>query len=126
MQVGGVIGKAGTIVKQVREETGARIRVVEGVPNCDERVIVISAPNQAGRPTHAAQVLQCWLCMHLIGAALRTHLAGRAQPSDMYNVVAQQDFVSEDLKSVSCDSLCSAAERAARELPAGSPYNSTD
>ena len=52
-----MIGKAGTIVKQVREETGARIRVVEGVPNSDERVIVISAPNQAGRPTHAAQVL---------------------------------------------------------------------
>ena len=48
--------KAGTIVKQVREETGARIRVVEGIPNCDERVIVISAPNLAGRPTHAAQV----------------------------------------------------------------------
>lgn len=56
LQVGGVIGKAGTIVKQVREETGARIRVVEGVPNCDERVIVISAPNMPGRPTHAAQV----------------------------------------------------------------------
>ena len=62
MQVGGVIGKAGTIVKQVREETGARIRVVEGVPNSDERVIVISAPNLAGRPTHAAQVLQCRIC----------------------------------------------------------------
>ena len=56
VQVGGVIGKAGTIVKQVREETGARIRVVEAIPNSDERVIVISAPNVAGRPTHAAQV----------------------------------------------------------------------
>ena len=54
--MGGVIGKAGTIVKQVREETGARIRVVEAIPNSDERVIVISAPNVAGRPTHAAQV----------------------------------------------------------------------
>ena len=51
-----MIGKAGTIVKQVREETGARIRVVEAIPSCDERVIVISAPNLAGRPTHAAQV----------------------------------------------------------------------
>ena len=55
-QVGGVIGKAGVIVKQVRDETGARIRVVEGLPNCEERVIVISAPNMAGQPTHAAQV----------------------------------------------------------------------
>ena len=55
-QVGGVIGKAGVIVKQVRDETGARIRVVEGLPNSEERVIVISAPNMAGQPTHAAQV----------------------------------------------------------------------
>ena len=55
-QVGGVIGKAGGIVKQVRDETGARIRVVEGLPNSEERVIVISAPNMAGQPTHAAQV----------------------------------------------------------------------
>ena len=56
LQVGGVIGKAGVIVKQVRDETGARIRVVEGLPNSEERVIVISAPNMAGQPTHAAQV----------------------------------------------------------------------
>ena len=55
-QVGGVIGKAGVIVKQVRDETGARIRVVEGLPSSEERVIVISAPNMAGQPTHAAQV----------------------------------------------------------------------
>ena len=51
-----MIGKAGVIVKQVRDETGARIRVVEGLPNSEERVIVISAPNMAGQPTHAAQV----------------------------------------------------------------------
>lgn len=55
-QVGSVIGKAGSIVKQIRDETGARIRVVEGVPNCDERVIVISARNDPARHTNAAQV----------------------------------------------------------------------
>ena len=53
-QVGGVIGKAGVIVKQVRDETGARIRVVEGLPSSEERVIVISAPNMAGQPTPAS------------------------------------------------------------------------
>ncbi|EIE22046.1 hypothetical protein COCSUDRAFT_43031 [Coccomyxa subellipsoidea C-169] len=54
-KVGSVIGKAGTIVKAIRDETGARIRVVEGVPNCDERVIVISARSDAARHTDAAQ-----------------------------------------------------------------------
>jgi len=53
--VGSVIGKAGVIVKQIREETGARIRVVEGVPGCDERVIVISSRNDS-RPSNSAQV----------------------------------------------------------------------
>ncbi|CAL8461598.1 g1129 [Coccomyxa elongata] len=54
-KVGSVIGKAGAIVKQIRDETGARIRVVEGVPNCDERVIVISGRVDPGRHTDSAQ-----------------------------------------------------------------------
>ena len=53
-----MIGKAGVIVKQIREETGARIRVVEGVPGCDERVIVISSRNDS-RPSNSAQVRGC-------------------------------------------------------------------
>lgn len=44
-KVGAVLGKAGSIVKQIRDDTGARIRVVEPVPGCDERVIVISSKN---------------------------------------------------------------------------------
>ena len=50
-----MIGKAGAIVKQIREETGARIRVVEGVPNCDERVIVISSRNDPAAHANSAQ-----------------------------------------------------------------------
>ena len=59
-QVGGVIGKAGAIVKQIREETGARIRVVEGVPNCDERVIVVSSRNDPASHSNSAQA-RLWL-----------------------------------------------------------------
>ena len=51
-----VIGKAGSIVKQIRDETGARIRVVEGVPNCDERVIVISSKDDPRKESNSAQV----------------------------------------------------------------------
>lgn len=69
-QVGSVIGKAGVIVKQIREETGARIRVVEGVPGCDERVIVISSRNDS-RPSNSAQVR---LSNLLMPAGLLLHL----------------------------------------------------
>lgn len=56
LQVGAIIGKGGTIVKNIRDETGGRIRVVDGVPGCDERVIVISSPSLAGGDWNAAQV----------------------------------------------------------------------
>lgn len=42
-KVGSVIGKGGQIVKNIREETSSKIRVCEGVPSCDDRVIVIAA-----------------------------------------------------------------------------------
>ncbi|PIN10084.1 PolyC-binding proteins alphaCP-1 [Handroanthus impetiginosus] len=40
-KIGGIIGKGGSIISQIRQETGARVRVEETVPGCDERVIVI-------------------------------------------------------------------------------------
>eukprot|EP00252_Welwitschia_mirabilis_P017465 TRINITY_DN386_c0_g1_i3.p1 TRINITY_DN386_c0_g1~~TRINITY_DN386_c0_g1_i3.p1 ORF type:complete len:454 (+),score=90.42 TRINITY_DN386_c0_g1_i3:171-1364(+) len=43
-KIGGVIGKEGSIVKQIRADTGAKVRVEEGVLGCEERVIVIVAP----------------------------------------------------------------------------------
>lgn len=43
MQVGSVIGKAGQIVKNIREETHSKIRVCEGTLQCEDRVIVIAA-----------------------------------------------------------------------------------
>ncbi|KAF6141806.1 hypothetical protein GIB67_031873 [Kingdonia uniflora] len=42
-KTGRLIGKAGTIIRQLREETGARIRIEDPVANCDERVILIAA-----------------------------------------------------------------------------------
>uniref|UniRef100_A0A0C9S6Z6 TSA: Wollemia nobilis Ref_Wollemi_Transcript_10183_3113 transcribed RNA sequence n=1 Tax=Wollemia nobilis TaxID=56998 RepID=A0A0C9S6Z6_9CONI len=45
-KTGGVIGKGGSIIKQLRQETGAKIRIEEGVPGCDERVIVIVGPEK--------------------------------------------------------------------------------
>ncbi|KAJ6337703.1 hypothetical protein OIU76_007393 [Salix suchowensis] len=41
-RVGGVIGKGGTIIKILKQETGCDIKVMEGVSDSEERVIVIS------------------------------------------------------------------------------------
>lgn len=40
-KTGSVIGKGGSIISQIRQETGAKVRVEENVPGCDERLIVI-------------------------------------------------------------------------------------
>ncbi|XP_008783181.2 RNA-binding KH domain-containing protein RCF3-like [Phoenix dactylifera] len=39
---GSVIGKGGSIIARIRQETGAKIRLEEIVPGCDERVVVIT------------------------------------------------------------------------------------
>lgn len=43
-KVGGVIGKGGTIVKALEHESGCDIKVLEPVPDSEDRVIVISGP----------------------------------------------------------------------------------
>ncbi|XP_061352985.1 KH domain-containing protein HEN4-like isoform X2 [Gastrolobium bilobum] len=40
-RIGGVIGKGGAIVSQIRQETGVKVKIEEPVPGCDERVITI-------------------------------------------------------------------------------------
>ncbi|XP_015061704.1 KH domain-containing protein At4g18375 isoform X1 [Solanum pennellii] len=42
-KTGGVIGKGGAIIRQLREETGAKIRIDDSLAGCDERVIVVIA-----------------------------------------------------------------------------------
>ncbi|MCE3050685.1 hypothetical protein HAX54_047885 [Datura stramonium] len=42
-KIGGVIGKGGATIRQLREETGAKIRIDDSLSGCDERVIVIIA-----------------------------------------------------------------------------------
>ncbi|KMZ61799.1 hypothetical protein ZOSMA_4G00880 [Zostera marina] len=44
-RTGGVIGKGGSIVHKVRQDTGARIRIDEPIPGCDDRVVVIIGDN---------------------------------------------------------------------------------
>lgn len=56
-QVGSVIGKGGAIVKQIRENTGTRVRVVEPMPGSDDRVIVISGLEDPQLEFHGIQVL---------------------------------------------------------------------
>ncbi|KAI7984809.1 KH domain-containing protein HEN4 [Camellia lanceoleosa] len=48
-KTGGVIGKGGAVIRQVREGTGARIRIDDSVPGCEERVILIAAESTKKR-----------------------------------------------------------------------------
>lgn len=43
---GSVIGKGGGIISRIRQETGAKIRMEEIIPGCEERLIVISGPEK--------------------------------------------------------------------------------
>jgi transcription antitermination factor NusA-like protein len=45
-KTGSVIGKGGTIISEIRQETGAKVRVEETVPGCDERVVVIASSDK--------------------------------------------------------------------------------
>ncbi|KAF5787874.1 putative K domain-containing protein [Helianthus annuus] len=49
-KTGGLIGKGGAIIRQFREETGARIRIDEPIPGADERVILIAAADSNPNP----------------------------------------------------------------------------
>lgn len=46
-KIGGIIGKGGSTIAQIRQETGAKLRVEESVPGCDERVIIIVGSDKA-------------------------------------------------------------------------------
>lgn len=43
-RVGGVIGKGGQIIKTLQMDTGCEIKVMEGVSDSEDRVIVVSGP----------------------------------------------------------------------------------
>lgn len=40
-KIGSIIGRGGEIVKQMRSDTQAKIRITESVPGCEERVVII-------------------------------------------------------------------------------------
>lgn len=43
-RVGSIIGKGGAIIKTVQQETASEIKVMEGEPDSEDRIIVISGP----------------------------------------------------------------------------------
>eukprot|EP00897_Mesotaenium_endlicherianum_P001239 jgi/Mesen1/1142/ME001236S00023 len=45
-KVGGIIGRKGEFVKKMCEETRARIKILEGIPGTEERVVVVSAKEE--------------------------------------------------------------------------------
>lgn len=58
-KIGGVIGKGGTNVKQVQQETGASIHVLDTSPDADERVILVSSIEVKFEPP-SLQIVYCY------------------------------------------------------------------
>ncbi|BBN18626.1 poly(rC)-binding protein 3/4 [Marchantia polymorpha subsp. ruderalis] len=54
-KIGKVIGKQGNQIKQLREETGARIKIADPVSTIEERVVLISSRDEAVQSTSAAE-----------------------------------------------------------------------
>ncbi|XWS24041.1 hypothetical protein CRYUN_Cryun28dG0067000 [Craigia yunnanensis] len=50
-KIGSVIGKGGTIISQIRQETGAKVKVEEAISVCDERVVVIMGSESFDKET---------------------------------------------------------------------------
>ncbi|KAI3525537.1 hypothetical protein L1887_04394 [Cichorium endivia] len=48
-RIGGVIGKSGVIIKQLQQETAAKIRVEDPLPGSDDRVITVIANSSANK-----------------------------------------------------------------------------
>lgn len=42
-QSGSVIGKGGNIVSRIRQETGAKIKLEDAMPGCNERIVIITS-----------------------------------------------------------------------------------
>ncbi|ERN09894.1 hypothetical protein AMTR_s00013p00144130, partial [Amborella trichopoda] len=54
-KAGGVIGKGGSIIRALQNETQAEIKILDTVPDLEDRVIVISAPTHPDDRISAAQ-----------------------------------------------------------------------
>lgn len=47
-KIGSVIGKGGSIIKTLRQDSGAKIKIADAIPGVDERVIIISSLDRGG------------------------------------------------------------------------------
>ena len=63
-KIGSIIGRGGEIIKQLKAETGARMKVADAVPNCDERVVIISSAPDPSVQWNSAQVCSDSLTAH--------------------------------------------------------------
>lgn len=55
-KAGSILGKSGTIVREIKSKTNSRVKVIESVPGCEERVVVISSKDFAEQEKCPAQL----------------------------------------------------------------------
>ncbi|KAL3637810.1 hypothetical protein CASFOL_018258 [Castilleja foliolosa] len=78
-KIGSVIGKGGSIVRALRDETQARITVSDSVPGSDERVITILSPSDQRASRHSR-----------INEAMEPHCAAQDALLKVHNRIVEQ------------------------------------
>lgn len=63
-KAGGVIGRGGDVIRRIREETGAKVKLLDALEECDWRVVLLSSVEDALSPFCGAQeaLLRCFYC----------------------------------------------------------------
>jgi poly(rC)-binding protein 2/3/4 len=64
-RTGSVIGRSGDTIKALREQSGAKIKMLDASPGCEERVVAISCAEDGVSPMSPAQValLRVYACI---------------------------------------------------------------
>ncbi|OMO80197.1 hypothetical protein CCACVL1_13131 [Corchorus capsularis] len=93
-KIGSVIGKGGSIIKTLREETQAKITVGDSVLGCDERVIIIfSSPRKVrihNSDEDEEEVMAIGPCCAAQDALLKVH--DRIVEDDLYGGPTSDDY----------------------------------
>ncbi|KAI3776978.1 hypothetical protein L1987_46771 [Smallanthus sonchifolius] len=89
-KIGSIMGRGGDIVKQLRSETKAKIRIGDTVPGCDERVVTIHSASDETNDFDTHNVRVCPAMDALFKVYERVVTDDQAADVDMDNEEAQQ------------------------------------
>lgn len=92
-KIGSVIGKGGSIVKTLREETQAKITVADSVSGSDERVIIISSLSDKIPGNHNVESNDEEMAMEGMDELMEPHCAAQFALMKVHDRIIEEDIV---------------------------------